>query len=157
VVVCLGVALHRPLANIPENTLKYAVGLLLCAFGSFWVGEGIHLNWPAADWSLVVLMVFYFVTSQALIFLARSQFRSPDRRSKKSRSTASSSVLGRLWQELLSLFVDDHALAAGILAWVALNWASATFLPGNPFVHCVLFAAGLALLLVYSVLRAVRG
>jgi uncharacterized membrane protein len=157
VVVCLGVALHRPLANIPENTLKYAVGLLLCAFGCFWVGEGIHLDWPAADWSLVVLIVFYFVTAQALIFLARAQFRSRDRRSKKSRSTASSSVLGRLWQELLSLFVDDHALAAGILAWIAMNWLSVTLWPGISLVHCALFAAGIALLLVYSVLRVVRG
>jgi uncharacterized membrane protein len=156
VVVCLGVVLHRPLANIPENALKYAVGLLLCAFGCFWVGEGIHLDWPAADWSLMVLIAFYFVTAQVLIVLARAQFRSSDRRSKKSRSTASRGVLGRLWQQLLSLFVDDQALAAGTLGWVALTWLSATLLAGSPLAHRTLFAAGLALLLVYSVLRAVR-
>jgi uncharacterized membrane protein len=43
VVILLGLTLHRPLAMIPENTLKFAVGVLLCAFGSFWTGEGIAL------------------------------------------------------------------------------------------------------------------
>jgi uncharacterized membrane protein len=157
VVVCLGVALHRPLANIPENMLKYGVGLLLSSFGCFWVGEGIHLDWPAADWSLVMLIAFYWMTAQALIFLARSQFRSPKPRGKKAASTMTSSVLGRLWQELLLLFVDDYALAAGILVWVALTWLSGTLWIGSSLVHCALFVAGFAALLVYSVLRAVRG
>jgi uncharacterized membrane protein len=156
VVVCLGAALHRPLANIPENMLKYGVGLLLSSFGCFWVGEGIHLDWPAADWSLVMLIAFYLMTAQALIFLGRSQFRSPEPRGKKAASTVTSSVLGRLWRELLSLFVDDYALAAGILVWVALTWLSGTLWIGNSLVHCALFVAGFAALLVYSVLRAVR-
>ena len=41
-VVALGVMLHRPVAMIPENTLKFLVGILLCSFGTFWVGEA----WP---------------------------------------------------------------------------------------------------------------
>jgi len=40
-VVALGLALHRPVAKIPENTLKFVVGVLLSAFGTFWVGEGM--------------------------------------------------------------------------------------------------------------------
>jgi uncharacterized membrane protein len=46
VVSLLGLALHRPLARIPENTLKFIVGVLLSAFGTFWVGEGAGLPWP---------------------------------------------------------------------------------------------------------------
>ena len=53
VVTALGLALHRPLANVPENTLKFVVGVLLSAFGTFWVGEGAHLVWPAGDWSIL--------------------------------------------------------------------------------------------------------
>ncbi len=54
-VVALGLVLHKPVATVPENTLKFVVGVLLCAFGTFWVGEGIGLAWPGADWSLLLL------------------------------------------------------------------------------------------------------
>jgi len=52
VVISLGVALHKPLAKVPENTLKYAVGVLLSSFGVFWVGEGLKFPWPGDDLSL---------------------------------------------------------------------------------------------------------
>ena len=52
-VVLLGLWLHRPLANVPENALKFGVGVLLTAFGTFWVGEGIHLVWPGDRKSVV--------------------------------------------------------------------------------------------------------
>ncbi|TXM73818.1 hypothetical protein FV226_08405 [Methylobacterium sp. WL12] len=55
VVVALGVALHRPLSMVPENTLKFTVGVLLSAFGAFWVGEGIGLDWPGGDWAVAAL------------------------------------------------------------------------------------------------------
>jgi uncharacterized membrane protein len=56
VVVILGVLTHKPLSMIPENTLKFAVGVLLTAFGTFWVGEGIGLQWPGQDWSILGLV-----------------------------------------------------------------------------------------------------
>jgi Ca2+/H+ antiporter, TMEM165/GDT1 family len=59
VVALLGIALHRPLAQIPENALKFAVGVLLAAFGTFWVGEGIGVEWPGADWSILGLVAAF--------------------------------------------------------------------------------------------------
>jgi uncharacterized membrane protein len=56
VVVILGVLIHKPLSMIPENALKFAVGVLLTAFGTFWVGEGIGLEWPGQDWSILGLV-----------------------------------------------------------------------------------------------------
>jgi uncharacterized membrane protein len=53
VVISLGVALHKPLARVPENTLKYAVGVILSSFGVFWVGEGLKFSWPGEDLSLL--------------------------------------------------------------------------------------------------------
>ena len=73
VVVILGLALHRPLARVPENTLKFAVGVLLSAFGTFWVGEGMNVAWPAADWSILALVAAYLVLALALVPLCRSQ------------------------------------------------------------------------------------
>jgi uncharacterized membrane protein len=72
-VIALGVILHRPLARIPENTLKFIVGVLLSAFGTFWVGEGLHLEWPGADWSIPALIAAYLVLALAVVPLCRSR------------------------------------------------------------------------------------
>jgi Ca2+/H+ antiporter, TMEM165/GDT1 family len=55
VVLAMGAIVHRPLARVPENTLKFAVGVILCAFGVFWTGEGLGIAWPGAD-----LMILFF-------------------------------------------------------------------------------------------------
>jgi len=55
VVLAIGAIVHRPLARVPENTLKFAVGVILCAFGVFWTGEGLGIAWPGAD-----LTIFFF-------------------------------------------------------------------------------------------------
>jgi Ca2+/H+ antiporter, TMEM165/GDT1 family len=73
VVVLLGVALHRPLALIPENALKFAVGIMLSAFGVFWLGEGFHFVWPAQDLSIVGLIAAFAAAATLCIPLARRQ------------------------------------------------------------------------------------
>jgi uncharacterized membrane protein len=75
VVVLLGVVLHRPLARIPENALKFAVGVLLCAFGAFWVGEGIGVAWPAADWSILALIAGFLAVALLSVPLCRGGAR----------------------------------------------------------------------------------
>jgi uncharacterized membrane protein len=73
VVIALGLILHRPLARVPENTLKFTVGVLLSAFGTFWVGEGMHLAWPAADWSILALIAAYLAIALVMVSICRSQ------------------------------------------------------------------------------------
>jgi uncharacterized membrane protein len=73
VVVLLGVVLHRPLASIPENALKFAVGVLLSAFGTFWVGEGIGAAWPEADWSILALIAGFLVLALMMVPLCRTR------------------------------------------------------------------------------------
>lgn len=63
VVATLGLAVHRPLARVPENTLKFAVGVLLSAFGTFWCGEGMGYAWPGGDWSIPGLVGGFLVVS----------------------------------------------------------------------------------------------
>lgn len=70
-VVALGLALHRPLASVPENTLKFAVGVLLSGFGTFWIGEGMGLPWPGADWSILGLVFGFLATGLATVPVAR--------------------------------------------------------------------------------------
>ena len=71
VVTLLGVALHRPLAKVPENGLKFTVGVLLSAFGSFWVGEGIGIAWPGSDWSILALVAGFLVLALLSVPLCR--------------------------------------------------------------------------------------
>lgn len=68
-----GIAIHEPLSRVPENTLKYAVGVLLTTFGTFWGAEGAGVSWPGSDIALLGLLVFYLVCSFALVAMLRRQ------------------------------------------------------------------------------------
>jgi uncharacterized membrane protein len=73
VVLAIGAVVHRPLARVPENTLKFAVGVILCAFGVFWTGEGLGIAWPAGD-----LMILAFGAAFLIVGLgAAAVIRQP--------------------------------------------------------------------------------
>ena len=74
-VVSVGVAVHRPLARVPENGLKFAVGLMLVTFGTFWAGEGIGIDWPAGDAVLLVLLAAYLAVSLVGVWAVRAMLR----------------------------------------------------------------------------------
>jgi uncharacterized membrane protein len=71
IVVAIAFAVHEPLSRVPENSLKYVVGIMLSGFGTFWAGEGIGLEWPGQDLAILALMAFYLVWSGALIVLLK--------------------------------------------------------------------------------------
>jgi uncharacterized membrane protein len=71
----VGLKVHRPLSRVPENTIKFAVGLMLMAFGTFWGGEGIGLEWSAQDATILVLLAFYGCMSYLAIRLLRRNSR----------------------------------------------------------------------------------
>jgi uncharacterized membrane protein len=56
VVTAAAVAVRTPLARVPENTMKFAVGIMLCGFGVFWGAEGAGAQWPGSDAALLVLV-----------------------------------------------------------------------------------------------------
>ena len=72
-VVVLGVVVHRPLARIPENTLKFVVGVLLCAFGTFWAGEGMGYAWPYRDLAILGLIAGWLLAALLGVSLCRWQ------------------------------------------------------------------------------------
>jgi uncharacterized membrane protein len=55
VVIAVGIAVRGPLARVPENTLKFAVGVLLSSFGVFWAAEGAGAEWPGSDAAVVAI------------------------------------------------------------------------------------------------------
>jgi uncharacterized membrane protein len=62
-VAALGAAVRAPLARIPENTLKFVVGIMLTSFGTFWGGEGLGIQWPWSDLTLLPIIAVYLVTA----------------------------------------------------------------------------------------------
>jgi Ca2+/H+ antiporter, TMEM165/GDT1 family len=83
IVVIAGFTLHRPLARVPENTIKFAVGLMLSTFGTFWSVEGLgwfapgeaSLEWPGGDVALPVLLALWALLAWAAVRLLSARPR----------------------------------------------------------------------------------
>ena len=79
IVLAVGAVVHRPLSRVPENTIKYGVGILLSTFGTFWAIEGLgvfapdqsSLEWPAGDLALLGVLVGWLVLSRVLVATLR--------------------------------------------------------------------------------------
>jgi uncharacterized membrane protein len=70
-VVAVGAMLHRPLSRIPENSLKFTVGILISAFGMYWFGEGIGVSWPYRDAAIIGIAAILLLVSRLAVGLAR--------------------------------------------------------------------------------------
>jgi uncharacterized membrane protein len=66
-VIAAGVAVRAPLARVPENTMKFAVGVMLCSFGVFWGAEGGGVSWPGGDASLLAIVPAVLAASLATV------------------------------------------------------------------------------------------
>ena len=73
VVVLVGATVHRPLSRVPENSLKFVVGMMLASFGIFWGSEGVGVHWPGNDAALLGVIAFVAITSLAQVAWLRSQ------------------------------------------------------------------------------------
>jgi uncharacterized membrane protein len=75
VVVIAGVLAQGPLSRVPENTIKFAVALLLTSFGCFWGAEGAGIDWPGDELSLLAAIAFFGLVSLVLVRTLRRQRR----------------------------------------------------------------------------------
>ena len=66
-VIIAGAVIRAPLTKVPENTLKFVVGIMLTSFGTFWAGEGFLVSWPGADAFILVLVIIYLLASFLLV------------------------------------------------------------------------------------------
>jgi uncharacterized membrane protein len=72
VVLIVGALVHAPLSRVPENTLKFGVGLMLTSFGMFWAAEGAGADWPHGDLAILGLLAFVVLCSFAIVAVTKS-------------------------------------------------------------------------------------
>ncbi|HUE07296.1 MAG TPA: hypothetical protein VMP41_07700 [Acidimicrobiales bacterium] len=77
VVGIVGIIVSRQLSEVPENTIKTAVGIMLSSFGVFWVGEGAGIHWPGSDLAIPVLVGFWLVVYFSYTALLRTLLPAP--------------------------------------------------------------------------------
>jgi uncharacterized membrane protein len=70
-VTVVGLAVRAPLARVPENSMKFIVGIMLTAFGTFWGAEGAGAHWPGSDAALLVLIPAIGLYALSLVLLFR--------------------------------------------------------------------------------------
>jgi Ca2+/H+ antiporter, TMEM165/GDT1 family len=70
-VAAIGAAIHRPLARVPENGLKFIVGVMLSAFGLFWTGESLGVRWPGGDAAILAFIALFLAVALALVGLLK--------------------------------------------------------------------------------------
>ncbi len=142
-VAAIGAAIHRPLARVPENGLKFAVGVMLSAFGLFWTGEK---------------------SRRRVAGRRRGDPRLyrpvPGRRLRSGRASQATSgrtrMIGAIVKQLIGLFVDDGLLAATILCTVALISALALSGAAPAWLVGIMLTLALPAALAASVWRSAR-
>jgi uncharacterized membrane protein len=76
-VTAIGAAIHRPLASVPENALKFVVGVMLSAFGLFWTGESLGVEWPGGDAAILAFAAMFLGVAAALVALLKPKAQTP--------------------------------------------------------------------------------
>jgi uncharacterized membrane protein len=84
-VVLVGIVVRGPLSRVPENTLKFAVGLMLTTFGTFWGAEGAGVSWPGGDAAIPVILAVLLVAAATWVRVLR---RMRERSMGRARSAA---------------------------------------------------------------------
>jgi Ca2+/H+ antiporter, TMEM165/GDT1 family len=150
VVVIVGAVFRSPLTRVPENTMKYVVGIMLTAFGTFFAGEGVGVNWWHADVSLLWLIAVYAVGSLILVQILK---RPPSTEPRKPGPILRA-VRG-IAMEAWGLFVGDSALA---LVVIVVLFAIALYanLRGQHDIAAYLLVAGIIGAIIVGVVEPYR-
>ena len=171
VVTIAGFALRAPLAKVPENTMKFSVGIMLTSFGIFWGAEGsagATKKWPGDNWALPALILGVALFSVALVEVLKVERAKPQRlvtvrseaitmeqvhgqqvHGQQSKLVAGVIAFGAFWVDFI--VGDDWRIAAGIVASFILT-ATITY---SSFTWAIV-PFFVALFLSYSLFRASR-
>jgi uncharacterized membrane protein len=146
VVTAVGVVFRAPLTRVPENTMKYVVGVMLTSFGTFFAGEGLGVNWWRDDVSILILIAIYLVGSLLLVQLLKVQ---PPAEARNREPNAVSRFIRGAALEVWGLFIGDSSLAlVVIIALLAVGLYAAKVRGGGGPAQAVLVAGVLLAVIV---------
>jgi uncharacterized membrane protein len=114
VIAGIGVAVRAPLARVPENTLKFIVGIMLTSFGTLWGAEGAGAHWPGSDAALLVIIPAVAVLALGLIAAMRHADRPGSARKEQPEMSSRLRGFAAFWYDFV--IGDDWLIAAGIVA-----------------------------------------
>lgn len=166
-VAMAGFALRKPLARVPENSMKFIVGIMLTSFGIFWGAEGAGAKWPGSDASLLAIIAFMALISYLLVALLRRRHQHlsatlskeilKDELDEDSEEVLESKTLltglkafGNFWFDFL--IGDDWRGTIGILAALTLT----SLLQRSGSVSWWILPLSVSLLLPYNLMRVTR-
>jgi uncharacterized membrane protein len=149
VVAASGFVLRHPLTRVPENLVKYAVGVMLTAFGTFFAGEGLGVNWWNGDWALLALIAGYALASFLFVrLLVWSPAAIVDSRAVRMVRAAALEVWG--------LFVTDGPLALFAVVALIAVYLFVSRTTGQQTNAGLVLVAGVVVALAISLWAAVR-
>jgi len=122
--------IRKPLTKVPENTLKFIVGTMATTFGIFWTTEGLKIDWPYADLSLVLIATLVAAASFACILWLRK--KTPGTKKQKKSKSAIPNTLRTLqsgFEFVYDLVIGDEWVS-GVGLWLVLIF-STIFVPPN--------------------------
>ncbi|HTU78350.1 MAG TPA: hypothetical protein VMF09_06275 [Solirubrobacteraceae bacterium] len=125
-VIAAGVAARAPLARVPENTMKFAVGVMLSSFGVFWGAEGVGVSWPGGEAALLVIICGLLLAAVAMSrgafargrLAEQSQTTHPSRSGPRMRATWAGQRLLGAWEFIVG---DDWRTAVGVVLALTLT------------------------------------
>lgn len=157
VVLILGLTIRNPLTRIPENTLKFMVGIMLVTFGTFWAGEGMGIKWPFSDLFLLVLAAFYLALSTAAVWWLKSYGIKKYNHEYELEAVTNTIIL--ILKELFNFFCGDWRIFWGVTLTailIRLIENLTLFSPFKPFTYIILII-GISSSLVIALRREITG
>lgn len=151
VVTAAGIGFRHPLTKVPENAMKYVVGIMLTAFGTFFAGEGIGVQWWQNDLSLLPLIGAYGAASIVCVVLLKWSVSNP----VHSQARWLRSIRGAI-AEIVGLFVDDGALAIVAIAALLAIAVYTSHVSTQRGLAGILLVVGVLLAIVVALLGAFR-
>jgi uncharacterized membrane protein len=137
--VILGFALHKPLSRVPENSMKFTVGVLLTSFGIFWGSEGMGARWPGDNWSILAIIFFTLFASMGAIAWMKGQRKAPttaDAPASSRKASRLHSFLSFWWEFIVGedwlvalLVLIGFLLVLASKSWIVIPCAIAIALP----------------------------
>lgn len=139
VVAATAFSIRKPLTKVPENTMKFIVGAMATTFGIFWTTEGLRIEWPFADLSIILIAVLVVIVSFGCIIWLRA--KTPGEKAKKKSERAISPAIRALSSALEFIYdlVIGDEWVTGVSLWILVVISTFVTIPAGAWYLVLVF------------------